>query len=100
MRESRTYGFVRGAPSNRCPYRDPYIPAALREQLGPLRDGELTSDTFQALLAYREQHAVEPALKQGEGCWILWISSPKLLPHLQAYRLTLSPESAAEAHHK
>jgi hypothetical protein len=25
MRESRTYGFVRGAPRDRCPYRDPYI---------------------------------------------------------------------------
>jgi hypothetical protein len=25
MRESRTYGFVRGAPSNRRPYRDPYL---------------------------------------------------------------------------
>jgi hypothetical protein len=25
MRESRTYGFVRGAHSNMRPYRDPYI---------------------------------------------------------------------------
>ena len=26
MRESRTYGFVRGAHSNMRPYRDPYLP--------------------------------------------------------------------------
>ena len=26
MRESRTSGFVRGAHSNMCPYRDPYLP--------------------------------------------------------------------------
>jgi hypothetical protein len=26
MRESRTSGFVRGAHSNTCPYRDPYFP--------------------------------------------------------------------------
>ena len=25
MRESRTSGFVRGAHSNMCPYRDPYL---------------------------------------------------------------------------
>jgi hypothetical protein len=25
MRESRTYGFVRGAHSNMRPYRDPYL---------------------------------------------------------------------------
>ena len=25
MRESRTYGFVRGAPRDRCPYRDPEL---------------------------------------------------------------------------
>jgi hypothetical protein len=28
MRESRTYGFVRGAPSDRRPYRDPHLPPA------------------------------------------------------------------------
>ena len=28
MRESRTSGFVRGAHSNMCPYRDPYKPDA------------------------------------------------------------------------
>ena len=27
MRESRTYGFVRGAHSDMRPYRDPYLPA-------------------------------------------------------------------------
>ena len=26
MRESRTYGFMRGAHSNMRPYRDPYLP--------------------------------------------------------------------------
>jgi hypothetical protein len=29
MRESRTSGSVRGAHSNMCPYRDPYLPYLL-----------------------------------------------------------------------
>jgi hypothetical protein len=29
MRESRTYGFVRGAHSDMRPYRDPYLPPYL-----------------------------------------------------------------------
>jgi hypothetical protein len=29
MRESRMSGFVRGARSNTCPYRDPYLPVPL-----------------------------------------------------------------------
>jgi hypothetical protein len=41
MRESRTSGFVAGAHSNMCPYRDPDLPHAQRSQpygtsLGPL----------------------------------------------------------------
>jgi hypothetical protein len=30
MRESRTSGFVRGARSNMCPYRDPDLPPIFR----------------------------------------------------------------------
>jgi len=33
MRESRTYGFVRGAHSDMRPYRDPYCPVRLASHM-------------------------------------------------------------------
>jgi hypothetical protein len=42
MRESRTSGFVRGAHSNVCPYRDPNLANLRRGMHG---DAVLTKDT-------------------------------------------------------
>jgi hypothetical protein len=37
MRENRLYGSVRGAPGDRCPYRDPVLWGAWRVTAGSTR---------------------------------------------------------------
>jgi hypothetical protein len=41
MRESRTSGFVRGAHSNMCPYRDPDLPAKPLKRVMTLTNGPI-----------------------------------------------------------
>jgi hypothetical protein len=45
MRESRTSGFVRGAHSNMCPYRDPYL-TLMTGKLGDKRHSIPIAATF------------------------------------------------------
>ncbi len=51
MRESRTYGFVRGAHRNMRPYRDPYLPSALGHVVRETRDDRARKATHAGKIA-------------------------------------------------
>jgi hypothetical protein len=59
MRESRTSGFVRGAHSNMCPYRDPYLPY-LPKRLSKVEATDDPADGASDDEAQREREIVFP----------------------------------------
>ena len=69
MRENRLYGSVRGAPGDRCPYRDPGLWGAWRVTAGSTRSFSSRVEEYKAKRSGRPQRSWVSVPPELVFCW-------------------------------